>query len=151
MPEVLKEGSTAFSVMVELEVKAERIWGILDNFFDYPDSWLRHIKKNFAPGTRLDDFKKGGKFYPSEDDLGPRPSVIMTTTPGCSLTLTVDETDDGSETKDYILNLDTIKKGVQVMADTCKPHFHDWMNENDDVCTASVFIQCCLFGEVVFG
>jgi hypothetical protein len=30
-------------------------------------------------------------------------------------------------------------------------HFSDMIAENDDATTADVFLQCCLFGELVYG
>jgi hypothetical protein len=30
-------------------------------------------------------------------------------------------------------------------------HFADVLNENDDAGTGDVFLQCCLFGEIIFG
>jgi hypothetical protein len=57
--------------------------------------------------------------------------------------------DDTNPTK--ILNLDTIAKGLQTMADKYPRHFGDFMSENDDADTGDVFLQCCLFDEIVYG
>jgi hypothetical protein len=49
------------------------------------------------------------------------------------------------------LDLQSIEKGLQVMAEKYPHHWQDLMNDNDDATTGDVFLQCCLFGEIVFG
>ena len=41
--------------------------------------------------------------------------------------------------------------GLNAMAAKAPQHFADLVNENDDAITHDVFIQCVLFGEIVFG
>jgi hypothetical protein len=57
--------------------------------------------------------------------------------------------------KEHILDRAALKRGLRVMA-TLKPgegghHFGDFMAGNGDEITGDVFIQCCLFGEIVYG
>ena len=50
------------------------------------------------------------------------------------------------------LDLDSIKKGLEVMANMkANWHWTNFLQEQDDAETADVFLQCCLFGEVIFG
>lgn len=49
------------------------------------------------------------------------------------------------------LDLDAIGKGLALMARTQPRHFGDFLAENDDASTADVFLQLCLFGEVIYG
>lgn len=49
------------------------------------------------------------------------------------------------------LNLATIATGLKVMAEKYPRHFADMMNEDGDAETGDVLLQCCLFGEVVYG
>lgn len=44
-----------------------------------------------------------------------------------------------------------IKEGLGVMAVNYPKHFGDWMAENDDANTSDVFLQCCVFGELIYG
>lgn len=41
--------------------------------------------------------------------------------------------------------------GLAVMASVAPRHFGDLINENDDATTHDVFLQCVLFGEIIFG
>jgi hypothetical protein len=52
---------------------------------------------------------------------------------------------------DALLDLGTIRNGLQVMADKYPNHWHDFINDNEDATTGDVFLQCCLYGEVIFG
>ena len=55
------------------------------------------------------------------------------------------------DNKRYIVNSDSIDKGLQVMAENFGHHFQDFLNENYDACTGDVFLQCCVFGDVIYG
>ena len=44
-----------------------------------------------------------------------------------------------------------MKKGLDLMAGEHQRHWQDFINENDDADTADVFMQLCLFGEIVYG
>ena len=49
------------------------------------------------------------------------------------------------------LDLEAIGDGLNVMAAHYPRHFADFLNETSDVITADVFLQCCLFGELIYG
>lgn len=53
--------------------------------------------------------------------------------------------------KEYSLDLQAIKDGLQLMADKFPIHFADFIAENDDAITGDVFLQCCLFNDVIYG
>ena len=50
-----------------------------------------------------------------------------------------------------ILDFKACVRGLRTMAEKYPQHFSDFMEENDDACTADVWLQCAVFGEVVFG
>jgi len=68
-----------------------------------------------------------------------------------SLTITTLEGDEFKGVKEWTLDLAAIRKGLQIMADKYPHHFRDAMAENDDAITGDVFLQCCLFDEIVYG
>lgn len=49
------------------------------------------------------------------------------------------------------INLESIKKGEQLMADYHITDFMDAYNENDDANTADIWFQLCVLGEIVYG
>mgnify|MGYP001581140220 CR=1 FL=1 len=58
---------------------------------------------------------------------------------------------DDLNPKIYNLNIRKIKRGLTAMAKKEPKHFADFIKEDDDQITADVFLQCCLFGEVIYG
>jgi len=58
--------------------------------------------------------------------------------------------DDEAETT-YLLSDVEIQRGLNRMAEDYTHHWIDFLNENDDATTGDVFLQCCVFGEVVYG
>jgi len=49
------------------------------------------------------------------------------------------------------LHLDKIAGGLETLANYYPRHFADLVNENSDSVTADALLQCCLFGEIVYG
>lgn len=59
--------------------------------------------------------------------------------------------EDDGKGKKFRLDLDTIKKGLTIFAEKYPRHFGDFVQENDDAETGDVFLQCCCFGEAIYG
>ena len=55
------------------------------------------------------------------------------------------------DNEQFTLNQGAIVAGLRVFATDCGKHFGDWRSGRDDADTADVFLQCCLFGELVYG
>jgi hypothetical protein len=58
------------------------------------------------------------------------------------------------ENDDHVqLRLDypAVERGLEIMQDKYPRHFGNWLSEDDDATTGDVFIQCCLFGKIVYG
>jgi len=51
------------------------------------------------------------------------------------------------------LSYATIKRGLRLLSTTpaYAQHWADFLSENDDATTGDVFLQLCLYGEVVYG
>lgn len=73
--------------------------------------------------------------------------------PGGELVLTCNEGEVNGKTE-WTLNLETIKTGLQVYVDSYPEEIPNLLNEdywNGDGPEADRFLQCCCFGEVIFG
>lgn len=66
---------------------------------------------------------------------------------GGSVTMIDLEDDD----KRYRLDKAALEKGIKVMAEKFPRHFSDFLTENDDAITGDVYVQCCCFGDVIYG
>jgi hypothetical protein len=70
----------------------------------------------------------------------------MVSHPDFKLTIT-----DFENEESYTVTLETLKKGLKVMAKEAPRHFDDFINENSDAITGDVFLQCAVFGDVIYG
>lgn len=143
-------------VFATIETKAyiakKRVQDLLVGLFENNYSpWIRDIKsKNLAKDLTFTDFRKGGKMQDPKDYY--HWSQIVPVTDGCSLTLSVDDPDsDSGGEKDVVLDCESIRQGLQIMANKYRDHWEDFVYHNDDATTADVFGQCCVYGEVIYG
>lgn len=58
---------------------------------------------------------------------------------------------DGKPLVMHTLDREALNRGLKVMAAKYPRHFQDFLNEDADATTGDVFVQCCLFGEIVYG
>ncbi len=69
---------------------------------------------------------------------------------GGALVITSLEGDEIRGATRWRLDLETIQRGMKVFREKYPRHYDNWIAENDDAETGDVFLQCCLFGEVVY-
>ena len=50
-----------------------------------------------------------------------------------------------------VITKEVLLQGLRVMSEKYPRHFADFIAENDDAETGDVFLQCCCFGEIVYG
>ena len=116
------------------EIPKERVSDLLcDAFEGGSNYWYLLQDYKLPPGKKGKDFK----FPHIEVPLFEGGSVI------------VDAPGD-KEHSGKLLNLEAIQKGLQLLHDLYCNHFNDLLTDNDDADTGDVFLQLCLFGEVVF-
>jgi hypothetical protein len=106
-------------------------WAVIDDYF-------------FANGIGINDFKEGGRFADKNHAI----AVSIPFQPGCGINI---ESNDDTDPMKSVLNLENLQKGFQLMAEKHPRHFADFMDDNTDATTGDVFLQMCLFGELVFG
>lgn len=58
---------------------------------------------------------------------------------------------DFEENETHKINLTTLQTGLQKMIEIVPHHFTAFQNEDDDAWTADCFMQCCVFGDVIYG
>lgn len=92
----------------------------------------------------LDSASRGSSYW-CENDLGYESNVkLAVSDKGYTL-------EDIEEENTHILDIKKIKKGLTVMAKKEPRHFADFISEDYDQTTGDVFLQCCLFGKVIYG
>jgi hypothetical protein len=50
----------------------------------------------------------------------------------------------------HVLNQKKVERGLELFVRTAPSHYRDWQAENDDAFTGDVFLQLCLFGDIVY-
>lgn len=58
---------------------------------------------------------------------------------------------DPKREKKYVLTIADLKKSLQVMANAYPHYFYDLVTEEGDSTTGDVFLQCAIFGKIVYG
>jgi hypothetical protein len=111
--------------------------------------WYLIEKVNYPPGMTNKDYAEGGKAQRPDEYW--HWSQLVPMAEGGSLVVG-DKHEQGSKKRNKgTLDRASIKKGLQVMAEKYPKHFANVVAETEDGDTGDVFLQCCLFGELVFG
>lgn len=121
------------------EEKKKRISDLLCNAFEGGSNYWYEIKGyKYPEGKTKEDFE----FQHIEVPITEDGAIIVGTL----------KNDDGSyDMPEKELNLKACLKGLRVMRNLYPRHYADWLIENDDATTADVYLQCCLYGQLIFG
>lgn len=141
---------------VTVEITPEQIACLLVSAFEGGSNYWYEITKQKRP-TKFDLYcgKPEDKADFRGTDGKPQifPHVDFPMNPGGSLTISSTEatTEDGPGPR--VLSLTTIQRGLQDMAKSADyaHHFADIIRDDTDATTGDVFLQFCLYGEVLYG
>ena len=144
---------TAFFSINKVTVTKRRVQDLLWLLFECGrPSWLHGvINVNLPEGLVLNDFKTDNFFCWTQ---------IVPVTDGCSLTLLVDNPDYKHysrneeklpEFKEFVLDIEAIQKGLQIMAEKYPRQWKKFIVENDDADTSDIFGQCVVYWEIIYG
>lgn len=71
--------------------------------------------------------------------------------PGGSLRFVALDNDVINGRTEFLLDRAALERGFKLLEERYPRHYRDAINEDGDADTGDVFLQLCLFGEVVFG
>ena len=112
--------------------------------------WLDQVQTIFPSGHSYEDYKHGGKYHQS--DIATEPCYNAWKYEGGKLNLRLQPECLGDHEKIwFVFDYETAIKGFELMREKTPRHWNDMMAQNDDAITADVWLQLCLFGEVVYG
>lgn len=107
------------------------------------NSWYM-IEDHILPaGATIEDFCKGGRYQPKGGYH--HWSQLVPTVPGGALLVKGD--DHGGI---VALNLTALKAGAKVMRDKYPRNYLDIIEGNDDSETGDIFLQCAMYGELIY-
>lgn len=152
---------TQFAVKTEVKIGIDKIQNLLCSAFEGGSNYWYYIHK-FKKPTSMPNKEKGEKHIFRHIDYPTNPGgyveVIdlyaeceMDNAPPHDVFGRSDFKGWKPKTKPVRLDLKRLEKGLKIMAEKYPRHFADVMNENDDACTGDVFLQCCVFGDVIYG
>lgn len=130
------------NIEVKQSIPLGRVSDLLTSALEGGSNYWYTIEKAQKPKTwSYSSFEPKGKPSPYTVDIPLNKGGV----------LFISDMEGDDEKKLYRLDLKAIKRGLQVMASNEPKHWGDFMSENDDAITGDVFLQCCLFGEVIYG
>ena len=116
-------------VKTEIEVTKEQLEDLLCSAFEGGSNyWIDYAKWHEANGTRAE--------YIFEVPFTPNNYVEI---------LPIEEE------KSVQLTYDSLKKGLDIMAEKYPHHMSNLISDNADAETGDVYLQCCVFGEAIYG
>ena len=88
----------------------------------------------------------------AKDKVEKTPYPELPWSEGSSLTIwDHDEEPTLNGTPFMVLSPEVMTAGLKTMAANYPKAFQDFLDENDDADTSDIFLQCCVFGKVIFG
>jgi len=137
-------------MLIQIDFPDEKIRGLLCCAFEGGSNYWYMIDKIIYPaGFRQADYREGGKAQPSAGYWNW--SQIVPLQKGGALVIETKAKDEIAGKKKWVLDREAIARGLKVMREKYPKHFGDAMADDGDADTGDVFLQCCLFGELVFG
>lgn len=119
--------------------------GLLENGYS---SWFLRTKiLNLADGLSKADFMPGGKF--EDKEYGRSLCFIVPFHPNCSLTIEV-ENPVAEGALNFQINENSIRNGLELLAQKDPKQFNSIIDGNDDAETADLFGQLMVYGESVY-
>ena len=142
MPETKPKQATTTVVPVTININIEQIANLLCSAFEGGSNYWYVIESARAP-LNYDRYRS----FP--DTIIKHIDYPLNAHGG--LTISTLEGDEFSGRTKWPLNYSACVRGLTVMAEKYPHHFTAVLDESDDATTGDVFLQCCLFGEVVYG
>lgn len=113
--------------------------------------WYRIDSKKFPPGSKMEDFKEGGRMQPRRPDGSEdyyHWSQLIPTFPGGQLVIR--DVGEG-EGETHVLDLAALKKAWMLLKQKHPKIYKRVIDESWDASDGDVFLQLALFDKVIFG
>lgn len=146
VPERDAKGEPVLKVKVTMEFPIERIANMLCTALEGGSNYWYLIRKHIKPPTYV--YKTMATSTPAGKKVEIIPHIDDPCNEGGALMIGDLEEE---KRKPIRLDLPAMQRGLQLMSEKYQHHFADFLAENDDAITGDVFLQLCLFGEVIYG
>lgn len=138
-----------FKFEVKSKVSRERVGHLLSCAFEGGSNYWYRIEETHKP-DRFEYYSC--KKNPGEEKQEVFPHIDYPLNPGGHLIVSDFYGADGDEEQMVrkTLDLAALSLGLQRMEEMYLHHFVNFMKGDEDAETGDVFLQCCLFGEIVY-
>lgn len=148
------------NLIIPTAVPLSRLWDMLTTAFEGGSNyWIKWAHKK--PGEDWDKLPGGAYTYTQDVPfLGGTLLIELIEDPGPKIRelgkMVEIESSEGRVLKGRVWELDyeALQRGAKVMAGLKHGegghHWPNFLNQRDDAETGDVYLQCCLFGEIVF-
>lgn len=136
---------------VQQEISDETIKNVLCCGFEGGVGyWCRIEGYEYTASLIAADFSEGGKM---QGDHYWHPCQLVPLVGGCAVICgDLENPDAKDDPKQHRLDRAALQRGLEVMSSKYPRHFANMLDDcRCDAETGDVFIQCCLFGEIVYG
>lgn len=117
--------------------------------------WCLIWDYKFSPNHKLADFQEKGRMQ--IPDNYHHPAQLIPFVPECAVIM-VDANEVPFHAKKlpkhvvpWRLDREALLRGLQTMSEKFLTHWTRFINETEDAETGDVFIQLCLFGDIIYG
>lgn len=140
------------SFKIETEISDKDVSLLLcDAFEGGSNYWYADLSYELPEGISFEEFREGGARQ-SKDEYWHW-SQLIPLTEGCTLTLRdkLDEDHEEEGGKLHRIRREDLERGLKIFAEKCPNQLANLLSENDDADTGDCFLQCVVFGEVLYG
>ncbi len=146
----MERTDNVFEVVTTVKIPDERVQNLLVSAFEGGSNYWYFIESyEYGGGYGFKDFEVGGRAY--DEEWAKFPCYQLPFIPGCSLIISYPITEDDEERGRKPLDRAALQRGLEIMQVKYPSHWNELIRENEDAGTADVFLQCAMFGEVIFG
>jgi len=149
------EAGSDFNVATQTVIPEQRVRDLLTSAIEGGTGyWALIWEYQFASGLQYSDFQEDGKMQ--IPDNYHHPAELIPFVPGCAVLFVdsnevarnADELPEGVTA--WKLDRQALHDGLRVMAEHHLRHWYNFIEGNDDAETGDIFLQLCLFGEIVY-
>ena len=134
----------SFTVTASFDIQPRRVQDLIVCAFEGGSNyWLGRGRVELESPPYESLAEEGVVWYGRDDNVFARTDF--------KISINHDDLNNEDVKKNYYLDFASAQKGLELMAEKYPRHFNDLLQENEDAETGDVFLQLCLFQEVVYG
>lgn len=128
-------------IEITIPITRQRVADLLCCAFEGGSNYWYQIKKFTSPSVLVFRNDQNRIYRHLDYALNDGGSVVIVT----------NERDEINGKKEWTLDLAALQNGLRILFEKYPKHFGDFLAENEDADTGDAFLQCCCFGNIVFG